>query len=202
MKKSLNPGSEETLTGPGWETILWECNPQMIDWFLTDLVAQEPNVTLIPHAASTKNGQLTFFLTSGQEAATSKDEMPNPTCDPSSPYNPSGASTLYGTALRAGRNITVNTVDFLAWHQALNLQEGDTVHIKIDIEGAEVDILEVFLADPTNQMCYWHKFWNEYHKNIFPEGSPDYLVHEAFENSFPSRFEAKCGRPLPANEWS
>ena len=127
--------------------------------------------------------------------------MPNTECDPNSQYNPSGASTIYGNAQRAGASITVPTLNFLDWHKSLNLQDGDIVHIKMDIEGAEVDILETFLnpAETTNQICYWELFWNEYHKTIFDIGTPDYVRHEQFEMTFPRRFEEKCGRPLKPN---
>jgi FkbM family methyltransferase len=195
-------GTMNTLKKPTpyiWESYLWECNPKLIEWFLNDLVATEPNVTLIPKAATTFNGNITFHLTSGQEQL-SKELIPNPTCDPNSVYQPSGASTIYSTAKRAGQEITVPTLDFLQWHKELNLQLGDVVHMKIDIEGAELDIIENFLSnDDTNQICYWDIFWIEYHKTIFEIGTNEYNQHEIFEKNFPNRYLAKCGRPLWPN---
>ena len=93
----------------------------------------------------------------------------------------------------------VPAVDFLAWFKSLNLQAGDIVHVKADIEGAEVDILEAFLADDTNQICLWSQFWTEYHASIFPDkNSAEYKRHSEFEKSFPGEFEKKCGRmPWP-----
>lgn len=190
-------GAQKTLKKPSpevWETFLWECNPHLIEWYLNDLVRNESNVTLIPNAASTSNGYATFFLTAGQETL-SKDKLPNAECNPKSPSQPGGASSLYGSALRASKisNITVVTRNFLEWHKELNLQLGDSVHIKIDIEGAELDIIEDFLDnDPTNQICYWDIFWIEYHKNIFPKNTSEYKRHEIFENELPARFAAKC----------
>jgi FkbM family methyltransferase len=195
-------GSRTTLTHGGaesWEAYLWEANPQMIDLYLKDLVASEQakglNVHLIDKAAGTKDNQtISFFLTAGQELGTPKEKLTNPECDPHSPYNPSGASSIYGNALRAGQEIKVETIDFLRWFQQLQLQTHDIVHIKVDIEGAEMDIIEHFLNDDdTNQICFWSQFWTEYHKTIFPKGSDEY------EKTFPLRFEEKCGRPLWPN---
>jgi FkbM family methyltransferase len=201
-------GSRTTLTFGGaesWEAYLWEANPQMIDLYLKDLVAAEQakglNVYLIDKAAGTKDNQtISFFLTAGQELGTPKEKLPNPNCDPHSPYNPSGASSIYGTALRAGQEIKVETIDFLRWFKNLQLQAHDIVHIKMDIEGAELDIIEQFLQDDdTNQICFWSQFWTEYHKTIFPIGSIEYERHAQFEKTFPLRFEEKCGRPLWPN---
>ena len=203
MKNSLVPMSTDTLSSDEWESYLFECNPLMIKHFLNDLVKNETvlhqrKVQLLPYAASDKDGEISFFLTAGQNSIS---DMPNTQCDPNSDYNPSGASTIYGNALRAGTKITVPTLNFLDWHKLLRLQKGDIVHIKMDIEGAEVDILETFLhpSETTNQLCYWELFWNEYHKNIFVKDTPEYKQHEQFELTFPQRFEAKCGRPLKPN---
>jgi Methyltransferase FkbM domain len=201
-------GSRTTLndsSDASWEAYLWEANPQMIDWYLNDLVASERalgrNVHLIPKAASTKdNTTISFYLTKGQELGTPRDRLPNAQCDPHSAYNPSGASSIYGNALRAGQEIKVEAIDFFAWFQRLDLQHGDIVHLKADIEGAELDIIERFLADDeTHQICFWSQFWTEYHAAIFPVGSPEHVRHTQFETTFPLRFEEKCGRPLWPN---
>jgi FkbM family methyltransferase len=201
MKLNLTHSGENTLTTPDWEAYLFECNPQMINWFLNDLIANETRahrkVELIPKAASTTNGEVSFFLTSGQDSI---ESMPNTQCDPNSGYNPSGASTIYSTAGRAGTKLTVPSIHFLEWHKALQLQANDIVHMKMDIEGAEMDILNEFLdRDETNQICYWELFWNEYHKTIFQPDTTEFKQHEQFENTFPERFQQKCGRPLLPN---
>jgi Methyltransferase FkbM domain len=173
----------------------------MIQWYLNDLVKNETNVVLIPKAASTYNGKATFFVTAGQEQL-GKDQMPNGNCDPMSKYNPGGASTLFGSAKRASTilNYTVDAVDFLQWHQDLRLQDGDTVHMKMDIEGAEFGIIDKFLNDdPTNQICYWDVFWIEYHKSIFGVNTTEYTLHETLQNEFPARFIDKCGKRLWPN---
>jgi FkbM family methyltransferase len=201
MIHNVTEYGEETLSSNDWEAYLFECNPQMIQYFLNNLVANETKINhrmvqLIPRAASTTNGEIQFYLTAGQD---SMDKMPNRECDPHSAYNPSGASTMFGGAHRAGTKISVESINFLEWHKAMNLQPDDRVHIKMDIEGAEVDILEQFLNDTTNQICYWELFWNEYHKEIFKPDTEEYKKHEAFENTFPERFQEKCGRPLLPN---
>jgi FkbM family methyltransferase len=204
MKYGWLPGSNETLKYPSpdaWEAYLWECSPQMIDWYLNDLVKNETNVVLVPKAAFTSNGEASFHVTSGQEGY-KKEDMPNAACDPASAYNPGGASTLQGSAKRASHTLTytVETVDFLEWHKGLELREGDVVHMKMDIEGPEKEIIEKFLNDdPTNQICFWHVFWIEYHAEIFEAGTPEYEAHKKFERELPGKFEQKCGRKLWPN---
>jgi len=105
-----------------WEVYLWECNPQMNEFFLRELAASNPSIHLIEKAASTVDGSLTFYLTRGQEDIRDKSEFSEKgVCDPKSPYSPSGASTVYGTAKRAGKSITVESVNFLRWFDDLVL---------------------------------------------------------------------------------
>lgn len=202
FKDGMEIGSSTTLSTSDWEAYLWEANPQMIEWYLDDLVKKETakgmKVALIPKAAATQDGVISFFLTKGQGVGTKKDNVPNSLCDPNSRYNPSGASTIYGDANRAGEEVKVPAIDFLAWFKELELQAGDIVHLKADIEGAELDIIEAFLADDTNQICFWSQFWTEYHASIFPKDSAEHKRHSEFEKTFPKEFEKKCGRmPWP-----
>ena len=152
-KRGHKPGSNETLKYPSpdaWEAYLWECSPQMIEWYLHDLVKNESNVTLIPNATSVSNGKATFYVTAGQENL-QKHEMPNAHCNPSSLYNPGGASTLFIFAKHASKtqNYTMEMLDFLKWHMSLGLQEGDTVHMKMDIKRPEMDIIDKFMNNDT-----------------------------------------------------
>ena len=203
FKEGRVKGSRTTLSSDDWETYLWEANPQMVEWYLNDLVAKERaegrKVELIAKAAAAEEGTISLFLTKGQEMGVKREVLPNSDCTPNSPYSPSGASTIYGGAKRAGQEIKVPAVDFLAWFKSLQLQAGDIVHMKADIEGAELDIIEAFMADTTNQICLWSQYWSEYHSRIFPNGSEEQRRHEAFEKSLPGRFEDKCGRLLLPN---
>ena len=203
FKDGMVIGSETTLSTPDWEAYLWEANPQMIEWYLDDLVKKETSrgmnkVELIPKAAATKDGTISFFLTKGQGLGTKKESFPNSLCDPKSVYNPSGASTINGNAKRAGEEVKVPAVDFLAWFKGLKLQAGDIVHLKADIEGAEIDIIEALLADDTNQICFWYQFLTKYHASIFPKGSDKHRRHSALKKTFPKAFKKKCRRmPWP-----
>jgi Methyltransferase FkbM domain len=165
---------------------------------------------------------ISFFLTKGQEEITSREQFSERgVCDPNSAYSPSGASTVYGDALRAGKSITVETLDFVDWFRKLNLRERDRVAMKMDIEGAERDIMLKMLEPlpygldeepPTDAggktqqqalspACLVDTMWMEYHKAIFPDGSDLYRQHEAFQREFPLLFRKRCGRDLTIGGW-
>lgn len=156
---------------------------------------------------------MTFYLTAGQEEITDKSQfIEGGSCDPDSLYSPSGASTIYGNAKRAGKTLTVETVNFLKWFDDLLFEnkkeseqsEGDErkVVLKIDAEGAEKDILEMMTnEDASDAICEVNMLWMEYHYKIFEEGTDEYGEHLKFKNEFPSRFERKCGRKLNIGDW-
>lgn len=79
----------------------------------------------------------------------------------------------------------------------LDIHENDTFVLKIDIEGAELDILDEMLTDESNRiLCYTDLIKMEYHKEIFDEGTYLYMKHEALEKAFPISFKEKCGKDL------
>ena len=93
----------------------------------------------------------------------------------------------------------VKSVDFPTWLEGLALTVGvDQFHFKVDIEGAELAIMEALLSPPSNPdapICAAEPIEMEFHKEIFQKGTEDYEKHEKFENNFATMFEAKCGRP-------
>jgi len=127
-------------------------------------------------------------------------------CDPNSAYSPSGASTLYGEAKRAGSQVTVEAVDFAQWFDDLVRTrywgEEMKIVLKIDAEGAEKAILEKMTQkDASDAICKVKKLWMEYHYNIFKEGTAEYDEHLLFKDTFPSAFEKKCGKKLNIGGW-
>jgi len=89
----------------------------MIKFFLTDLARKEPNAVIKPKAAASKNGTIEFFLTAGQEGIKTKSDFSDQgKCERKSAYSPSEASTIIGSAKRAGKTVNVEAVDFtIAW---------------------------------------------------------------------------------------
>ncbi len=185
----------------GWEIYLWEPSPQMHEFFLNDLAMQHPNINILPYAAGVgHNATIQLYVHKGQEGVTSRDQFRDGgKCDPKSPYNPSGGTTMFSNAKVAGEPVDVLRVNFPEWLEGLALRAGvDQFNFKIDIEGAELDIMEALLSPPSNPeapICAAGLIEMEFHKNIFQEGTKDYVKHEKFENDFNDMFEAKCGRP-------
>lgn len=207
-----NDSKNQVLDSDDWETYLWECNPQMNKFFLRELAESNPSIHLIEKAATTKDGFLTFYLTAGQEEITHKSQFSeHGVCNPNSPYSPSGASTIFGGAKRAGKNITVESVNFVKWFDDLvqnRIAEDDgnndefKLALKIDAEGAEKEILERMThKDASDSICKVNMLWMEYHYTIFHEGTDEYNAHLKFKNEFPDSFETKCGRRLQIGDW-
>lgn len=181
-----------------WEVYLWEPSPQMHEFFLNDLAKEHPNITVLPYAASVRNETLQLYVHRGQEDVKEKSQFrDHGKCDPASPYNPSGGTTLFKEAEAAGRPVPIAAVDFPAWLTSLRLRPGDRFILKLDIEGAELEILERMLAAVAdNSLCLTEHIAIEFHKQIFKEGTALYARHKAFQDAFRARFKGKCGRDV------
>lgn len=186
----------------GWEIYLWEPNPQMHKFFLNDLANQNPSIAVLPYAAGVgHNTTIQLYLHRGQDDVTNKEQFRDGgNCNPRSVYNPSGGTTIFGNAKVAGKPVDVQKVNFPEWLErvGLGLRFGvDQFLFKIDIEGAELGIMEALLSPPLRPeapVCAAELIEMEFHKGIFKDGTDDYKKHEKFEEDFITMFEAKCGR--------
>ena len=159
-----------------------------------------------------QDGNLTFYLTAGQEDIKDKSQFSEGgVCDPDSAYSPSGASSMYGNAKRAGKSITVEAVNFIKWFDDLLTKNREKsnggwvqtkVILKMDVEGAEKEILTMMTRqDASDSICKVNMLFMEYHFRIFREGTDEYNEHVEFKNNFPTMFNTKCGRELQINKW-
>jgi len=192
------------LQGPDWVTYLWEANPQMIKFFLNDLKANHPDhkIHIVDKAAYTQDTTLNFYLTTGQEDVMDKSQfLDKGACDPNSIKNPSGASTLIDGAKRAGKPVLVQALDFTKWMIDLDLTQDDTVALKMDIEGAEKDLLSKMMDTPNSPICLVDVMWMEFHGHIFHEGSQTKREYTAWQQGFATEFERRCGRKLHLMGW-
>ena len=217
--KIKNRSQEVLKDYESWNTYLWECNPQMINLFLNDLIEEERTIAkndpkrqhhhieLIEKAASITNGNITFYLTAGQEQY---KQGVKPTCDPFSQYSPAAASTIYETAKRASKQTQVNveSVDFTQWFDNLlygsggNIDNTTVVALKVDIEGAEKLIFEKMVKeDASNAICRVNILWMEWHHDIFEKDSEEYLSHKKFKETFPTQYQTKCQKRLRIGRW-
>ena len=195
---------------PGtWEVYLWEANPQLIEFYLTDLATKDKQVTVVPLAAWTENKKMSFFLTKGQDVnITDKSQMKAHKCNPNSNYQPAGASSLFsgmgtgsaddakrkGRLFQAGKEIEVDAVDFNAWLVDKKLTVGDQVVLKIDIEGAEIPLLKHMLV--SKAICMVDVFYVEWHSWMLSD--PKAVAKtKAFEDGFLEAVSGHCGGPAP-----
>ncbi len=181
-----------------WEVYLWEPSPQMHKFYLDDLQKEYPDVNIIPHAAGIKDGELELFVHRGQEHVTDKSEFLNGgRCTAESLTNPSGGTTIYKDIGRAGESVAVKVVNFPNWLKDLNIRSEDSFIFKIDIEGAEYDILDQLLSDDnSNEICTTDLMKIEFHPKTARKSSQLDSSYETFGDEFPNLFRKKCGRDV------
>jgi len=97
---------------------------------LAENLAGRDNVTILPKAVGTEAGTVTLYRTTDFD-----------TC----PDVASLATSVFARPLSAAEGVEVDSVDFVAFLRGLNR---DIAILKMDVEGAEVDILEKLLGDP------------------------------------------------------
>ncbi len=155
-------------------------------------------MNIIPHAAGIKDGQLKLFIHSGQENVTEKSEFKNGgRCKAESLTNPSGGTTIYKDADAAGMPVSVKVVNFPNWLKGLNIKSEDSFILKIDIEGAEYEILDQLLSiDDDNDICFTDLMKIEFHPNIATNATELDSSYETFGDEFPKLFRKKCGRSV------
>ena len=196
-----------------WDVYLWEANPQLVQLYLNDLATtttannQYDTGTDRIHivaaaAATTHDTELQFYLTHDQQQATTKDEFRNGQCDIHNGRNPSGASSLLSQARSVGHEhpVTVPALNFGNWLQQLALRGSDRLLLKIDIEGAEVELLQHVLDQYSDDFCRVERLWVEWHAFIFDDPILQ-AQHQAFAKTFPEQFRAVCGRDVPLQGW-
>mmetsp|Transcript_25247 Transcript_25247/g.59908 ORF Transcript_25247/g.59908 Transcript_25247/m.59908 type:complete len:619 (-) Transcript_25247:570-2426(-) len=166
------------------EWFLWEANPKLLEVYLFDLAKSDPRISLMPYAAWTHNSTLKFTLTKGQEhlsPAAWKQSFPC-SSDPRK-RNPAGASTLINYKHdNAGEKIDVQAISFVDWFKKLGIKPGDQVYVKMDIEGAEFEIVPALHA--AGAFCNISWFAVEWHARFHSCGQ-----HCGMAKKLPSLFQ-------------
>jgi len=181
-----------------WEAYLWEPNPQIHHFYLNDLKKSHPNVNIFPHAASIEDGEMELYIHKGFEDVTDKSQwIREGKCSASNPAKPSAGTTLFRGSGAAGKPVTVKVVNFPKWLKTLNLNEHDKFVLKIDIEGAEYEILDQMLSDKDdNNLCLTDLMQVEFHPGIAKADDSLKSKYTTFDTDFPSLFKQKCGRDV------
>jgi len=69
-------------------------------------------------------------------------------------------------------------VDLLRFARDLNLQPGDELFVKLDIEGAEFAVLERMLTEGSDVLPFMKHMWIEWHERYFTAGAPEHAAVE------------------------
>jgi len=210
-KRLLN---KKVIHGPDWEVFLWEANPQMVKFYLTDLAKGDPRVRVVPLAAWTENKKMEFFLTRGQEDVTDITQFKAHRCIAKSHYQPSGASSLFsgkgaggefdaGRKTRlyvAGKSVMVDAVDFSEWLRDQQFSADDYVVLKIDIEGAEIPLLKHMLAATDKASCIVDHYFVEWHSWMLSDQKAAAEI-KLFEDGFVDLVTKHCGNAPEFGGW-
>lgn len=139
----------QRMAETGADVVAFEPDPHAFA-LLSERVKGKPNVTLIAAAAGDKAGQLTLF------------RHQNFTSSPDKRTTASSIVTGKRDMDETG-GLTVEVIDFAAW---LATQNRPVALLKIDIEGAEVALLERLLATPQADLVA--QAFVETHERVIP----------------------------------
>lgn len=139
-----------------WKVYSWEPNPYCFE-IVKEKFSKKNNFTFYPSAIWIENTNLIISI------ETPKDE--GPTGQGSSVIPPSIWQPWNGT-LNFDKMVNVPAIDFSLWLKN-NIKEKDHVVCKMDIEGAEFDVLEKLIADESIFMI--DLIYVEFHENHVAE---------------------------------
>lgn len=136
------------------EVIAFEPDPWTVG-VLRDAVSERSNVSVVEAAAGTRDGTIQFFRHEDFE---------------DDPSIKSQSGTIYANKdnVDGTEAIDVTEIDFLAYLRNLDREVGI---LKMDIEGAEVDLLE-HLLDAPDVLARIHYIFAETHEDKIPGHQP------------------------------
>eukprot|EP00668_Euglena_longa_P031707 GGOE01040950.1.p1 GENE.GGOE01040950.1~~GGOE01040950.1.p1 ORF type:complete len:370 (+),score=85.51 GGOE01040950.1:81-1112(+) len=137
---------------------LFEFNPRMHREFLERLERSDPRVKLMKAAAHVHDGFFTAYLDNRKEAPGQFKCVATPGA-----RNPAGASTLVGAMPRAGQPIRVQAIN-VAGFLGRTFCKGDSIHLKMDIEGFEYPLLSALIEQ--NVHCLVTAYYIEFHYKL------------------------------------
>lgn len=206
---------KKLIGGTDLEAFLWEANPQLVHFYLNDLKARDDRVRIVKHAAWVEDKPMQFFIHAGQENVTSKEQFKAHKCNPRSNYQPAGASSLFSgkgdggdfdrgrkaRLYRPGKPVEVQALDFNVWLAGLGLRAHDRVVLKIDIEGAEIPLLQHLLGKGGELACVIDYYLIEWHSWLLSDAA-GVKAAKQFEDAFVNEtIPAKCGVAPAWMQW-
>lgn len=84
---------------------------------------------------------------------------------------PNGRGQSSSIAFTGNRNnekgTQIPSVDLLRFLRELSLTQGDSVYIKMDIEGSEFDVVEKLISEGSDVLPYIKRMWIEWHDHYY-----------------------------------
>jgi FkbM family methyltransferase len=151
---------------PSWHIFSWEANPYTHDHFSTIRRFDHLNITTFHSAVSTEDGTITLNI----ENSSAKENNPGKTGTGTSiiPLDQWQCSGVFD------ETVVVPSIDFSKWILE-NCNKSDYVVLKMDIEGAEYNVLEKVIS--SGAVALIDKLYIEWHSRMFPNPS-EYLQRE------------------------
>eukprot|EP00559_Dactyliosolen_fragilissimus_P005581 CAMPEP_0184869862 /NCGR_PEP_ID=MMETSP0580-20130426/35606_1 /TAXON_ID=1118495 /ORGANISM="Dactyliosolen fragilissimus" /LENGTH=679 /DNA_ID=CAMNT_0027371637 /DNA_START=167 /DNA_END=2207 /DNA_ORIENTATION=- len=191
---------QQELIHNNWEVYLWEPNPQMHAFLLNRYAETQQNNTrfhILPYAAGIEDGSIQLHLQKGQENITNLEQFPaNNTC--TNKNSRLSFNSVYESIKGVNyTSISVPQRNFPEWLSQFQLstENMDRLQLKIDIVGAEYDILERMLSTKSenDDICFADVIEVEFYSHLFPKESEEYRKRQSLKETFKDRYEKKCG---------
>lgn len=169
----LGQGIEETSKliriDDTWEVFTWEANPHTFNKFPVEKFSYLTKLTRFQKAINDFDGSIDLNIHSVEEKNLKDSGMGSSIIDLNewNEVNNIHEGSFTGTQ-------KIECIDFSKWIQS-NCSEEDYIIVKMDIEGAEYQVLEKMIADDT--LKYIHFIYIEWHKWVFANQEP-YTIRE------------------------
>lgn len=172
--KGLRKQIEINHITPAWKIFCWEANPYTYEHFLKIDRFKHLDITAYHSAVSNENGTIKFNVQSsgGRNGGSSKSGTG------------SSVMTLDEWKCKGGEfveEIEVPRIDLSEW-MFDNLKKDDFVILKMDIEGAEYDVLERIIENDVIKLI--DKVYIEWHSHMFSNPEKYKIREQIIMNEF------------------
>lgn len=163
---------QENNINTDWLIYSWEANPHAFNDFKVKFNSSPLNITSYNAAVGNKDGTITINIQQGNGPASGKGSSIISLDE----WRPMGKKPFVETA-------NVPMIDFGKWIID-NLNIDDYIVVKMDIEGAEYDVLERVIE--TGAINFFNKLYIEWHSSMFSDPLPyverEKIILDEFKN--------------------
>jgi FkbM family methyltransferase len=182
--KGLRKQIEINKIDPSWKIYCWEANPYTYQHFLTIDRFKHLDITVYHSAVSNENGTIKFNVQSSTDRNGGSSKS----------GTGSSVMSLEEWKCKGGafvEEVEVPRIDLSEW-MFKNLQSEDYVILKMDIEGAEYDVLEKIISAGTLNLI--DRVYIEWHSYMFVDPEK----YKSRENLIMNELDKKN---IPVENW-